>query len=79
MSDPPYPIMSVLDAGIAAVLGGSFGFLRIPKDGYMNVTWLTKKECYRLTIDVTAGHPLTETEAALFNAESLRRLKELAS
>jgi hypothetical protein len=79
MSEPAIPITSVLDAGIDAVLGGSFGYLRIPAGGYLNVTWLSKKECYRLTIDVTAGHPLSEEASASFNAETLRRLKELAA
>lgn len=79
MSDPAIPIMTVLDAGIDAVLGGSFGYLRIPKGGYLNVAWLSKKECYRLTIDVTAGHRIDEVASAQFNAETLRRLKELAA
>ncbi len=78
MSNAPIPIMTVLDVGIDALLGGSFGYLHIPPGGYLNVTWLTKKECYRVTIDVTAGHPLS-TVAEQFNAESLRRLKELAA
>jgi hypothetical protein len=79
MSLPPVPIMTVLDVAIDAVLGGSFSYLHIPKDGYLNATWLTKRECYRITIDVTAGHPLDADTAVAFNAESLRKLRELAA
>jgi hypothetical protein len=76
VTHPPIPVLDVLDVAIDAALGGSFGYLHIPKDGYLNVTWLTKKECYRITIDVTAGHPLSDMSEA-FNAETLRKLREL--
>ena len=77
MSPPPIPILTVLHVGRDALLGGSCGWLHIPKDGYLNVMWLTKKECYRVTYDVTAGHPLNDAYAA-FNAVTFEQLKALA-
>ncbi len=75
MSDQPIPIMEVLDRAIDGVLGGTHGWLRIPKGGYLNVAWLSKKEVYRLTIDVTAGHPLDQASDE-FNAETRRRIEQ---
>jgi hypothetical protein len=66
--------MRVLDRAIDAVLGGTYGWLRVPAGGYLNVTWLSKKECYRVTIDVTAGHPLND-DAPAFNAETRAKIE----
>jgi hypothetical protein len=76
MADPPVSVLTVLDAGVDAILGGSSGWLHIPPGGYLNVTWLSKKECYRLTIDVTPGHPFDDAAPA-FVAETKQRLVEL--
>ncbi len=76
---PPQAITDVSSYAVDAILGGSFGWLHIPRGGYLEVRWLTRKECYRLTIDVTAGHELVPEKAAEFNAETLRRLEELVA
>jgi hypothetical protein len=55
-----FTIFDVLDGAVDAVLGGSGGFFHIPPGGYLNCTYLTKKKCYRVTVDVTAGHPLDD-------------------
>ena len=69
--------MTVLQVGRDAIIGGSCGYLHIPQDGYLNVTWLTRKECYRVTYDVTAGHPLDDAYVQ-FNAVTYSQLKALA-
>ena len=74
---PPRPLTQVLDVAVDALLGGSHGWLHVPPGGYLNVTWLSRKECYRLTIDVTADHPLDAASTA-FNAETRRRIEAFA-
>lgn len=55
---PPVDVMTVLDVATAAMLYGSAGWFHIPRGGYLNVAWLSRKGCYRVTIDVTAEHEL---------------------
>lgn len=74
-SRAPFEIVSVLNHAIDAVLGGSGGWFRIPRGGYVNVTWLSRKQAYRITIDLTAGHELS-SEAAAFLAELAERIAQ---
>lgn len=46
---PEVPIISVLNRALDALILGVF---KIPADSYLNVAWLSRKHCYRLTIDV---------------------------
>lgn len=52
MDEQPVPIMAVLDRAVDALLVDTHGVFRIPAGGYLNVTWLSKKRAYRVTIDV---------------------------
>lgn len=46
------PIMAVLEDVVDCTLFGSGGLFVVPREGYLGVQWLTKKKCYRVTIDV---------------------------
>lgn len=73
---PPIPLLIVLDRAVDAVLGGSWGWLHIPPGGRMDATWMPTKGCYRLTIDVTAGHELSDIADA-FNQETRHKLEAM--
>ena len=49
--DPPVDILAVLDRLFAAIGAGEKGW-RTPPDGYVEVRWLSKKGCYRVTLDL---------------------------
>lgn len=51
------PILGVLEDAVDAVLFGSGGVFVVPAGGYLNVTWLTKKKCYRVTMDLAVSQP----------------------
>lgn len=72
-------VPTVHDVAVAALLGGSFGWLRIPAGGKIEVARREAADCYRLTIDLTAGWPLDPTKAREYNVESLRRLEVIAA
>lgn len=79
MEHPPLSVDDVGAYAVDAILGGSHGWFHIPPGGYLESRWLRNKKCYRLTIDVTAGHALDPDAAATFNAETLRRLQTIAA
>lgn len=57
MADPPMPVMTALDRFLDTVARGNrwqdpngekvIGV----EDGYVEIKWLTKKECFRVTLD----------------------------
>lgn len=52
MMEPEVPILAVLDRAIDALLIDTKGVFKIPAGGWLNVQWLSRKGCYRITIDV---------------------------
>lgn len=73
MVDPD--VLTVRDVARDALLGGSFGYLRIPAGATVRVQHLRKKDWYRVTFDVTAGNTLDPSAAARFNAATLQDLQ----
>lgn len=75
MNHPEVPVSFVLDVAIDAMLGGSAGWIHIPPGADLQVVWVQKKRCYRLTIDVTAGHELAAGAGAFVEdtAAKIRR------
>lgn len=49
---PPAPVMDVLDDAVDCIVVGSGGLFVVPAGGYLGVQWLTRKRCYRLTVDL---------------------------
>lgn len=74
VAHPPIDVLTVLNHGLDSLLGGSAGWFRVPKGGYLNCQWLSRKGAYRLTIDVTPGHPFSE-EAHDFLRELRQRIE----
>lgn len=52
--DPPIPILTVLEDVVDQVVGAvtTPGLWKVPAGGYLGCDWLTRKGCYRVTIDV---------------------------
>lgn len=71
---PPVSVAKVLEVASSAILCGSAGWFHIPAGGYLNVTWLSRKGCYRVTIDVTPEHPLELAASQGYVAELAAKL-----
>lgn len=73
----PVDVRALRDLAVDALLGGSGGYLMIPKGSRVGAAWMERAGVYRLTIDVRVDGPYDRAFAEGFNAETLDRVERL--